>query len=237
MLSPIEVGSLKFKTFLYALNLINNMAEIKNITKKEYSLYAKEYDRLLQPPKYQKHRKKELELIFSNLDLHSTDIVLDDGAGTGDAAIVASKFAKKVIAIDLSEGMLKVAKKKAKNRKNIQFIQMDAENLKFKNEYFDKIISIVALHYCPNFKKALSEIFRVLKTKGIFCVIMVTIPREYQYKMIFKRIPKWPTLEHVKVSRFYLPTPKLKNAFIKTGFKIEKFVKVNAKLSFFKLRK
>lgn len=93
---------------------------------------------------------KKLELIKKYLDFEG--LVLDIGAGTG----ISSEFWKdaKVISLDPSFGMLKQSKCDKVNAK--------AEELPFKNNIFDGIISLTALHHA-DLEKSLKEIKRVAK--------------------------------------------------------------------------
>ncbi len=67
--------------------------------------------------------------------------ILDVGTGTGFLALILAELGHEVVGLDLSEGMLRVARKKAKQRGlKIQFKLGDAENLPFKDESFDAVI-------------------------------------------------------------------------------------------------
>jgi ubiquinone/menaquinone biosynthesis C-methylase UbiE len=54
----------------------------------------------------------------------------------------------------------------------------DITNLNFRSNSFDTVIVIEVFEYLTEFKKAISEIYRVLKPKGI---ILVSIPFMYKY--------------------------------------------------------
>lgn len=97
----------------------------------------------------------------------STGKVLDLGSGSGRHLTKIKKG--KMYLVDFSSEMLKLAEKKAKKEKiNAEFIQADLTKLPFKNNFFDYIISISALHCLKpsEHKKAVKEIYRVLKKSG-----------------------------------------------------------------------
>jgi ubiquinone/menaquinone biosynthesis C-methylase UbiE len=48
----------------------------------------------------------------------------------------------------------------------------DAENLPYKDNYFDFIYSWGVLHHTPDTQKAIDEAFRVLKSGGEICVML-----------------------------------------------------------------
>ena len=95
--------------------------------------------------------------------------LLDVGTGTGLVAReAASKIGRegRVLGIDLSEGMLKVARAKASLaglNDQLQFRRMDAEALKLEDRSFDVVVSLFALFHFPNPLIALKEMYRVLR--------------------------------------------------------------------------
>ena len=70
------------------------------------------------------------------------------GTGTNAIGIAKEKPNTKIIGVDLSDNMLKVAVNKARKQgiRNVRFYQMDATHLKFKQETFDKILLSLVLH-------------------------------------------------------------------------------------------
>lgn len=112
---------------------------------------------------------KSLEELFKAANLQKGDMVLDVATGTG---IVASEAIRrvgdegKVVGIDLSTGPLEIAKRTAGNIKNLQFLEMDAEELKFPDGSFDVVLSEFALMFFPDSQKALREMRRVLVDHG-----------------------------------------------------------------------
>lgn len=98
--------------------------------------------------------------------------ILDIGTGTGIVALaVARRLSEqgKVVGIDLSDGMLATAKGKAVKEglgAQVEFLKMDAEELRFEDNSFDTVLSLYALRHFPNPEKAVAEIRRVLKPGG-----------------------------------------------------------------------
>src|SRR5690554_4180709 len=85
-------------------------------------------------------RKKVIRLASEN----QPKTVLDIATGTGDLAIQFAEktTAEKIIGLDLSEGMLAVARKKVAGKsfsQKIEFIQGDSEALPFENGQYDAI--------------------------------------------------------------------------------------------------
>ncbi|MDE6087066.1 MAG: class I SAM-dependent methyltransferase [Oscillospiraceae bacterium] len=103
--------------------------------------------------------------------------VLEIATGTGLVAKNTAQSAKKYIATDFSEQMLYQAQK-GKKIENLYFMKADACALPFQNHSFDVVIITNALHIMPDPEKALSEIRRVLKPRGI--LIAPTFVQESQ---------------------------------------------------------
>lgn len=108
--------------------------------------------------------------------------VLDVGTGTGVVAFEAAKrigLGGKIRGIDLSEGMLATASAKAGNlgvEDKIVFSKMDAENLEFEAETFDRVVSLFALLHFPDPLAALKEIHRVIRPGGRLAVAVGSSP-------------------------------------------------------------
>jgi len=108
--------------------------------------------------------------------------VLDVGTGTGVVALEvvnAIGGQGRVTGIDLSDGMLSVAREKARHRGmegRIEYLKMDAENLEFSDNSFDAALSLYALRHFPNPEKSVSEIYRVLKSGARIVVAIGSRP-------------------------------------------------------------
>ncbi|SHH17926.1 class I SAM-dependent methyltransferase [Thermosipho atlanticus] len=109
--------------------------------------------------------------VFSNfrkeLFKHIEGKILELGVGTGKNFPYYSKNLKGY-AVDFSEKMLEVAKKRKEELglKNIEILQMDIENLEFEDETFDTVFSSFVFCTVPNPIKGLQEARRVLKKDG-----------------------------------------------------------------------
>ncbi|MCK9614692.1 MAG: class I SAM-dependent methyltransferase [Candidatus Omnitrophica bacterium] len=123
---------------------------------------------------HQKFRnyKEEANHIVKLLNLMPNDTIIDIGCGTGAFAINAASRCKKVIAVDVSEGMLNLLREKAKEKKinNIETICAGFLSYDHRGKKADAVVSVVALHHLPDFWKliALRKINTALKNGGKF---------------------------------------------------------------------
>ncbi|MCC8358276.1 bifunctional demethylmenaquinone methyltransferase/2-methoxy-6-polyprenyl-1,4-benzoquinol methylase UbiE [Salinimicrobium sediminilitoris] len=129
-----------------------------------------------------KWRKKVIEMVSAT----NPEAVLDIATGTGDLAISLAKTgAKRIVGLDLSEGMLAVGREKIADEKltgKIEMIQGDSEALPFEDNSFDAITVAFGVRNFENLEKGLSEIFRVLKKGGIFVILETSVPTKFPFK-------------------------------------------------------
>ena len=130
-----------------------------------------------------KWRKKVVKLVAEI----TPNSILDIATGTGDLAL---KFAQKIpagriVGLDLSEGMLAVARKKAKHStetQTVEFITGDSEALPFEDDTFDAITVSFGIRNFENLEKGLSEIKRVLTPGGRFVILETSVPTKFPWK-------------------------------------------------------
>jgi ubiquinone/menaquinone biosynthesis C-methylase UbiE len=92
--------------------------------------------------------------------------VLEVATGTGLIAVNIAAYVRHVEATDFSSKMIETARKK-KAPANIKLSVEDAAALSFEDGSFDAAIISNALHIMPDPVKALANISRVLKPKGL----------------------------------------------------------------------
>jgi SAM-dependent methyltransferase len=92
--------------------------------------------------------------------------VLEIGCGYGEnAQRFLQEGAAEVVAIDLSEKMLAVAKKRAPHSK-IEYLRLDMAEIAQLAGPFDLIYSSLAFHYAENFSKLMADCYALLAERG-----------------------------------------------------------------------
>lgn len=132
------------------------------LDQKFWEKYFKVYDVLNIVIPYQE-LLAELE---KELDLNREDVVLDVGSGTGNLMMRLKGKCKKIVGLDFSEEGIKIHKNKDLNAEAI--LCDITKEIPFPDNYFSKIVSnnVIYTLNSENQKKALSEIYRVLKPGG-----------------------------------------------------------------------
>lgn len=113
--------------------------------------------------------------------------ILDICTGSGDIAIkLAEKYPdSKIEALDASEEMLRVARKKSAGFNNINYLSGDALNLPFDDNTFDFAIISFGLRNLTNLEQGLKEMQRVVKPGGYICNIDQGKPENWLFNIIY----------------------------------------------------
>ena len=131
------------------------------MNKKIWDLYAPIYERAMRSD------HNAYQMMYDRIPkvIQGKD-VLEIATGPGLLAKHVAYAANKIIATDYSEGMIAEARK-GTYPANLTFKTVDAAKLPFDDKSFDVVLIANALHVMPEPEKALMEIDRVLKDKGI----------------------------------------------------------------------
>ena len=114
---------------------------------------------------------------------------LDIATGTADIAINLGSISNcEVIGVDISEQMLNVGREKItkmKLTKSVRLESGDAENLNFKDNYFDLVTIGFGVRNFQDLDKGLSESLRVLKAKGTLIILETSVPENRIMKLFY----------------------------------------------------
>ncbi len=103
--------------------------------------------------------------LLDEAELNPTDRILDVSTGTGEPGLTAATRVAKVVATDVAEDMVEIARKNAQARglENFEAKAADAENLPFSDNEFDAAVCRLGVMYFANPAAGVKEIVRVLK--------------------------------------------------------------------------
>ena len=160
------------------------------LVQKLFSEVSKKYDLMNDIMSFGTHRLWKKRLI-EIMNINSRDKIIDVGSGTGDLTKIILKENKNVLiySVDLNLEMLNEAKKQFNDqqKKNIKFINANAENLPFENNFFDKYVISFCLRNITYIEKALRESFMVLKPGGKFYCLEFSSPTSSVINKIYSK--------------------------------------------------
>jgi demethylmenaquinone methyltransferase / 2-methoxy-6-polyprenyl-1,4-benzoquinol methylase len=115
--------------------------------------------------------------------------ILDLATGTGDLAFALATTVRsgKVIGIDIAGNMIHLAQQAGRQRKiaNVEFRVGDMMDLDLAPASMDAVTVSYGLRNCPDFRRALREIYRVLKPGGVLASLDFVRPESALWERIF----------------------------------------------------
>lgn len=129
--------------------------------KKIWDLYAPIYERMMRAD------RKLYQFMYDRIPTQiQGKEVLEIATGPGMLARRVAQSAKRMIATDYAEGMIREARKETCPA-NLTFEVADAVALPYRDDSFDVVIIANALHVMSQPEQALAEIDRVLRADGL----------------------------------------------------------------------
>lgn len=95
---------------------------------------------------------------------------LEIGCGTGAFARLLAKRCKRVVALDLSPEMIRVARSRSSQFDNLEYQLVDAMQWDFPKSYFNYVCSIATFHHLQQ-RELLVKIREALKPGGVLVVL------------------------------------------------------------------
>ena len=174
------------------------MKDIKELMKEKYTDLAKKADlinpssccgggtcsstaALLNKDKDKNDQDSPIKINFQKgnpiqfTSIQPSEVVVDLGSAMGHDCFIARKKVGDsglVIGLDITEAMIAVANKNCDNHgfQNVQFRLGDIENMHIAAQKADVVISDNTFRLLTDKKRGVSEIYRILKSKGRFCI-------------------------------------------------------------------
>lgn len=160
----------------------------KNQVEKMFDSISFEYDLLNAIMTFNSHKRWKKNILNIAKKLKPKN-ALDIATGTADIAINLGSISNcEVIGVDISEQMLNVGRDKItkmKLTKSVRLESGDAENLNFKDNYFDLVTIGFGVRNFQDLEKGLSESLRVLKVKGTLIVLETSVPENRIMKLFY----------------------------------------------------
>lgn len=135
--------------------------------------------------------------------------IADIGCGAGDVIEVLDSYGK-AIGLDNDKQIVEFGKKRGRN-----VVQGDVNKLDFPNNTFDLVLLLEVLEHLDNDMVGIKEIFRILKSRGIFLVTVPALPF------------LWSAHDFAAHHRRRYTKGELERKLTKVGFKIVKISYMN----------
>ncbi|CEK33551.1 methlytransferase [[Clostridium] sordellii] len=173
-----------------------------------FNKIAKEWDSIIEV------NEEKINLLLSKLDIKSNERILDVGTGTGVIIpfIKALNKGGYIKGVDISTGMLNIAKEKYKNLENIEFEIKDVEEEEIYEKY-DKIILYSMFPHLENKTKTVKTLINKNLNKNGKLIIAHSNSREFLNNMHKEKD------KSVSKARL-IPVNNQKKIFEKNGLKV-----------------
>jgi ubiquinone/menaquinone biosynthesis C-methylase UbiE len=134
--------------------------------------WVKKYDQWFETPMGRLIKGYESKLIFRMLAPEPGELILDAGCGTGIFTEDIIETGARVVGLELAFDMLRRAVTKCSGQ-TFHSVIGDIQRLPFADASFNKAISITAIEFIQDARRAVEELFRVTKPGG--CIVVATL--------------------------------------------------------------
>lgn len=131
--------------------------------------WPERYDQWFTTPVGSLVKRFEAQLILDLLRPAPGETILDAGCGTGIFTNDLLSHGSRIFGLDISPSMIRRARQKAREGR-FQPVLGDISALPFLDASFDKAVSITALEFIQDARRAVAELFRVTKRGGVVVV-------------------------------------------------------------------
>lgn len=153
-------------------------------------------------------------------------MILDAGCGPGIFCELLAQEGKRVVGIDISSRLLDIGERRCEKFANCNFCRMSVEDMGFKKESFDVVLSAFEVMYHKDLKKVLKIFYRILKGGGSLLLLVphparnmgMHKPLNYFKTGLFRE--RWGI--GMESRKYYLTLEGYVNSLIDCGFTINK---------------
>jgi len=172
---------------------IERVLRPKAQARRSYNIMSRWYDL------FTRSEKRFTDIGLQMLDIQPNESVLEIGCGTGHALVTFANRGAQVVALDISEGMIHVARKRIQNKvqnRSVGLCQGDGLSIPFPEDQFDIVFLSFTLELfdTPEIPIVLSECHRVLKSGGRIGVVALAKQETLAvriYEWFHRRMPNF----------------------------------------------
>jgi len=179
----------------------------------------------------QVHRRSEgLDALLRVAAPTPADRALDVATGTGFTALALAPRCDRVIALDMTPGMVREARslREARDARNLEFCLGDAEALPFRADTFDLVTCRHAAHHFPHIEQALAEMARVARPRGRVVLDDTCAPEHGPLAALMNDWERRRDPSHVA----NYPPSRLRAMFVAQGLRVDAAVMTHVQLGF-----
>jgi ubiquinone/menaquinone biosynthesis C-methylase UbiE len=112
--------------------------------------------------------------VIEKMQVEATDNVMDVGCGSGWLSRWLSKLVPegRVVGMDISDEMIRIARRTSVDNDNILFIRGEVGEIPWEPNFFTKAISVESAYYWPDPTAGAKEIHRVLRPGGTAWILI-----------------------------------------------------------------
>lgn len=142
--------------------------------------------------------------------------ILEIGCGTGEFSRLLAERADKVLAVDLSAQMIRLARESSKLYPNIDFVEGDVMTYQLPDNHFDGIATLTTLHHLP-MTDILKKIKKALKPGGTF--ICLDLYQGFNLADLFFATIAYPASRFLTLKKTgkFRPSKEVREAYAEHG--------------------
>lgn len=153
--------------------------------------------------KYVKTYKKTVEM--TQKYLKKSDNVLDFGCGTGITTVKLSENVARIHAIDSSDKMINIARKKVFDQglSNVDFKTIALDDVELNENSYDVILAFNVLYFIKDIDSTLDKVSKLLKPGGLFISATDCLGEKKSIftliQMILSKVGMIPFMQHFRM--------------------------------------
>ncbi|MFC1569528.1 class I SAM-dependent methyltransferase [bacterium] len=136
------------------------------------------------------HNTEYMDQYLDFCRIQSNDTFLDIACGTGEFAHYTAARVKQAIGVDISPGMIELAKKNAGNQSNINFLCHNVENLPLETDRFSIVNCRSAFHHMHQYDQIFMEMIRCCQPGGRISIQDIIVYEDLEVDAYFESLEK-----------------------------------------------